>query len=249
MKKRSIWVVTLLVILLLVVVAACVPVATPATTPAPGTEPAKPPAPTSTNTDESMPAIPPMSLQRQRTSGTISKIDGNSLTLTTAQGPVTVKINSDNITIQNVTTGTIADLRVGGYIMAIGPQDANGNIAATSIVVRSQAQGASPTPPDGATAANPRTPRTGARRGASGTLTKINGNILSLTTAQGAMMVSISSDNTTIQNFKTGTLADLHEGQLLNVMGSQDANGTVTATFIIIQPLGQGAPPIPPPGS
>jgi len=249
MKKRSIWVVTLVVVLLLMVVASCVPAATPNPTPAPGAAPATLPAPTSANTDESMPAIPPMSIQRQRTSGTVSKIDGNSLTLTTAQGPMTVKINSDNITIQNVTTGTIADLRVGEYIMAIGPQDANGKIDATSVMVRSQAQSTSPTPPDGATPANPRSPRTGARRSASGTLTNINGNTLTLASTQGPMTVSISSDNTTIQNFKTGTLADLHEGQLLNVMGSPDANGTVTATFIIIQPQVQGTPPTPPPGS
>ena len=46
-----------------------------------------------------------------------------------------------------------------------------------------------------------------------------------------------------------GTPADLHEGQFLNVMGPQDASGNVTATSIIIQPPGQGAPQAPPPGA
>ncbi len=244
MKQRFVWVLTLLLGLLLVVAASCAPAATPAPTPAPA-----PATPTTTDTTNSVPAIPPISMQRQRTSGTISKINGDILTLTTAQGQVTVKISSDNTTIQNVTTGTRADLRVGAYLMAIGPQDANGNISATSIMIRPQSQGVPPAPPDAATRANPTSPRTGARRGVSGTLTKINGNTLTLTTTQGPMTVNISSDNTTIQNFMTGTIADLHEGQSLNVMGPQDANGNVSANYIIIQPQGRGTTPTPPSGS
>jgi hypothetical protein len=166
--------------------------------------------------------------------------------LTTAQGPMTV-ISSDNTTIQNVTAGTLSDLHVGGYLSASGSQDANGNITATSIMIRSQ--GAPPTPPNGAAPGNPSTPRTGARHRARGTLTNINGNILTLTTAQGPVTVNIISDNTSIQNVTTGTLSDLHEGQSLTVMGQQDASGNITARSIIIQPQGQSAPPAPPSGS
>jgi len=174
-------------------------------------------------------------MQRQRTTGTITKINGSTLTLRTGQGPVTVNINSDNITIQNITAGALSDLHEGGYLIAVGSQDVNGNITATSIMIRSQDQGAPPTPPFGATPANPRSPRSGARRGASGTLTKINGNILTLATAQGPVTVNISSDNITIQNITTGTLSDLHEGQSLTVVGPQDTDGNVTANLIFIQ--------------
>ena len=232
MKQRFIRVATLLVVLLLMVVASCAPAATPTPTPTPTPNPT--------------PATPPTSTPRQLTSGTLTKINGNILTLTTAQGPVTV-ICSDNTTIQNVMTGTLSDLHAGGYLIAIGPQDASGSITATSIMIRSQ--GAPPTPSNGATPANPRSPRTGARRGASGTLTNINGNILTLTTAQGPVTVNISSDNTTIQNVTAGTLSDFHEGQSLTVMGPQDARGNVTATSIMIRLQVQGAPPTPPSGS
>ena len=232
MKQRFIWAVTLLVVMLLMVVASCAPAATPTPTPTPTPNPT--------------PATPPTSTPRQLTSGTLTKINGNILTLTTAQGPVTV-ICSDNTTIQNVTTGSLSDLHAGGYLIAIGPQDASGSITATSIMIRSQ--GAPPTPPPGATPANPRSPRTGARRGASGIITQINGNVLTLTTARGPVTVNISSDNTTIQNIMTGTLSDLHEGQSLTVMGPQDTNGNVTAISIIIQTQSQGAPPKPPSGS
>lgn len=231
MKQRFIWAVTLLVVMLLMVVASCAPAATPTPTPTPTPNPT--------------PATPPTSTPRQLTSGTLTKINGNILTLTTAQGPMTV-ITSDNTTIQNVITGTLSDLHAGGYLIAIGPQDASGSITATSIMIRSQ--GAPPTPSNGATPANPRSPRTGARRGASGIITQINGNILTLTTAQGPVTVNISSDNTTIQNVTAGTLSDFHEGQSLIVLGSKDTDGIVTATAIIILPQGQGAPPTPPSG-
>ena len=232
MKQRFIWAVTLLVVMLLMVVASCAPAATPTPTPTPTPNPT--------------PATPPTSTPRQLTSGTLTKINGNILTLTTAQGPVTV-ICSDNTTIQNVTTGTLSDLHAGGYLIAIGPQDASGSITATSIMIRSQ--GAPPTPSNAATPANPRSPRTGVRRGASGIITQINGNILTLTTAQGPVTVNISSDNTTIQNVTAGTLSDFHEGQSLTVMGPQDARGNVTATSIMIRLQVQGAPPTPPSGS
>ncbi len=240
MKQRFTWAVTLLVIMLLMVVASCAPVATPApaTTPTPNLAPTPAPNPT--------PATPPTATRRQRTNGTLTNINGNSLTLTTAQGPMTV-ITADNTTIQKVTTGTLSDLHAGEYLLAIGPQDANGNISATSIMIRSQ--GAPPTLPPGATPTNPSSPRTGARRGASGTITNINGNILTLTTAQGPKTVNISSDNITIQNIMAGTLSDLHEGQSLSVTGPQDTNGNITATSIMIRPQVQGAPPTPHSGS
>jgi hypothetical protein len=223
MKQRSTWAVTLLVIMLLTVVISCAPATTPNSNPTSAT--------------------PATSTRHQRTNGTLTKINGNILTLTTAQGQTTV-ITSDNTTVQNVTTGTLSDLHAGGYLFAIGPQDANGNISATSIMIRPQ--GAPPTPPNGAPSANPRPPSTGARHGASGTIAQINGNILTLTTAQGPVTVNIISDNTTIQNITTGTLSDLHEGQSLSVRGQQDTNGNVIATSIMIRPQVQGTPPTPP---
>ena len=238
MKQRYTWSLTLLVVLLLTVAAACAPAAT--TTPATTTNP--------------VPATPPTSPRnggRRGASGTLTKINGDILTLTTSQGSVTVKIISDNTTVQNVTADTLADLHEGQYLIATGSQDANGNVTATSIMIRPQGQGAPPIPFGGATRTNPTaSPRSsGGRRGAGGTLTKIDGNTLTLTTSQGTVTLLFIADNTTIQNFTTGTLADLHEGQSLNVMGPQDAAGNVTATSIIIQPQGQGAPPAPPPGS
>lgn len=250
MKRRLfIWAATLLAVLSLAVVASCVPAATPAPTSTPAPTPsAEPnPAPATAPAPMPTPALPPVSTQHQRTNGTLTKINGDTLTLATAQGPVTVKINSDNLTIQNIGSGSLTDLYEGRYLIAVGPQDVKGNITATSIIIRSLAQGAPPTPPE-ASPANPRSPRTGARRGVSGTITKINGRSLTVTTAQGTMTVNVGPD-ATIQKSAAGTIADLVEGQSLTVIGSQNADGNVIAAAIIILPQSQSAPPTPPSGS
>ncbi len=238
MKQRFIWAVTLLVVLVLMMVASCAPAATPAAT--------------SNTTIATPPTSPRTGGARRGASGTLTNINGNTLTLTASQGSVTVNIIADNTTIQNVTAGTQADLHEGQYLVAMGSPDAGGTVTAASIMIRPQFQGAPSTFYDGATRpdnASPRggSPRSGGgRRGASGTLTKVDGNTLTLTNSQGTATLLIIADNTTIQNFTAGTLTDLHEGQYLSVMGPQDADGNVTS--IIIQPQGQVAPPPPPPG-
>ena len=241
MKRRYLWAATLLAVLLLMVAASCAPAATStptaASNPAPGA-----------------PLTSPHVGGRRGTSGTLTRIDGYVLTLTTSQGSVMVNIIADNTTVQNVTKGTPADLHEGQYLIAMGSQDAGGTVTAASIMIQPQFQGTPTTFYDGARSdnASPRGgfPRGGGgRRGASGTLTRVDGKTLTLTNSQGTATPLIISDNTTIQNFTTGTFADLHEGQYLNVTGPQAADGSVTATSIIIQPPGQGAPPPPPPGA
>jgi len=187
--------------------------------------------------------------------GTLTKINGNTLTLTTAQELMTVNVSSDT-TIQKTITGTTSDLQKGEFLNIIGTQDTNGDIIATSITIQPQSQGAPSTPPAGASAIPSGTPPSGngtnpgfpgggpggsagggAGSGTNGTLTKINGNTLTVTTMQKQVTVNISSD-TVIQKTTTGTLSDLQEGESLTVIGTKDANGNISATSIIIQPQG-----------
>jgi len=83
---------------------------------------------------------------RQFTIGTISGINGDSLTVTTTQGEVTVNIDSDTV-IQNTVSGTLSDLQTGIFLTVTGPTDSNGNVDATSISIQTQGQGFPATPP------------------------------------------------------------------------------------------------------
>jgi hypothetical protein len=75
------------------------------------------------------------------TFGTVAAVNGNTLTLNAGQGQVTVNIGANTL-IQKTVAGTIADLKVGDTITAMGPRDASGNINAVAITVRSQELGA-----------------------------------------------------------------------------------------------------------
>jgi hypothetical protein len=219
MKQRSILVSITLLVLVLLMVVSCGPASTPA---APST-----PAP----------SVAPAPSQGRATTGTLAKIDGNTLTLTAAQGPVTVNVSSSTA-IQKTVAGSLADIQEGVFIFASGERDAKGNVTATTISIQGQDQTTRPTfsgtpPSQGGTTAPQRE-----RTGAVGSVTKIEGAVLTLSTAA---IVTISS-GAVIQKTVTGSLADLREGQSLSVRGIQDAGGNIAATSIRIQSETQVAP-------
>jgi hypothetical protein len=72
--------------------------------------------------------------------GTIDAINGNSFTVTTAQGQVTLNVGTDTI-IQQTVSGALSDLSIGDSLSVIGPIGSNSDIDATSISIRPQGQG------------------------------------------------------------------------------------------------------------
>lgn len=72
--------------------------------------------------------------------GTIEKIDGNTITLTTLQGDtVTVNI-ADSTPILKTNAGSSSDLKVGTHILAIGERSGN-NVSATGIQITDRPAG------------------------------------------------------------------------------------------------------------
>ena len=70
-----------------------------------------------------------------------------------------------------------------------------------------------------------------------GTIEGIEGNTLTVNTAQGPLQATIGAD-TTIQRFAEGTLADLLEGMQVTVAGQRGDDGTVEARSILVVPAG-----------
>jgi len=75
------------------------------------------------------------------------------------------------------------------------------------------------------------------RGGLAGTIESVEGNTVTVNTAQGPLQATIGAD-TTIQTFAEGTLADLQPGLQVTVTGQQAQDGTVQATSILITPEG-----------
>lgn len=234
-----------LTVILVMAVAACSSPSTPApsqtvpSTPPPAASAPAQPAPSASNGNAPR--------QGGGASGTLTKIDGNTLTLNTQQGQTIVNISSNTV-IQKTVSGSLADLQTGQILTVIGTADASGNIAASSIALRPQGQNPGFSPPAGAAPnpsgrpnrpsgmASPRPNMGGPGNGTFGTLAKIDGNTLTLTTGQGQTVVVTVSSGTVIQKTVNGSISDLQVGQSLTAMGSRDASGNLNAVSISIRP-------------
>lgn len=68
------------------------------------------------------------------TQGQVKSIDGNTITLSTAQNVTTVTL-SGTTTIMKSDPGTLADLKVGDRVLVTGQRDSSGNITASEVLV------------------------------------------------------------------------------------------------------------------
>ena len=75
------------------------------------------------------------------------------------------------------------------------------------------------------------------RAGMTGTIERIEGNIVTLNTPQGPLEATIGED-TAIQMFAEGTLSDLLTGARITVTGERGREGTVVATSVLVIPEG-----------
>ena len=73
----------------------------------------------------------------------------------------------------------------------------------------------------------------GPGRGASGTVESLEGDTLTLSTAQDQVTVLLT-DQTVINRFVAGERADLQAGAQVTVLGERDDSGKITATTIQI---------------
>jgi hypothetical protein len=68
------------------------------------------------------------------TSGEVKTINGDVMTLSTAQDVITVNL-SDLTRIKTMESATIADLQPGTQVMVIGQSDSDGNITADQVTI------------------------------------------------------------------------------------------------------------------
>lgn len=74
------------------------------------------------------------------------------------------------------------------------------------------------------------------KRGTMGTVEKIEGNVVTITTMQGATIRVLISDSTAIQKMAEGELADISPGASVTVSGEQQEDGSIKATSVFMTP-------------
>ncbi len=180
------------------------------------------------------------------TFGTIAAIDGSTLTVTNTSGTaVTVHTSAST----NVTTGvdaTLPDIANGDRVIAVGKTTGTSTAATTLTDMGAndtggpgfRTGGAYPgggygnadRPGDGTT------PRSfnGQRPGgfATGTVTKVSGDTITVSTFNGGTATITVSSSTKITKTQATTVSHLAKGQRIIVIGTTDSDGSITATAI-----------------
>ncbi len=79
--------------------------------------------------------------------GRVKSVDGNTLTISTAQNETKVTL-SDSTRIEKPVQGALSDLQPGMQVMVTGQRDTNGNITAVQVLILNNGQpnAATPTP-------------------------------------------------------------------------------------------------------
>jgi hypothetical protein len=204
-------------------------------------------------------------LSRQGTLGTLSAVDGTTLTLETVQGSQITVVYSSDTTLQKTVSAAISDLITDEQVMVSGTLETDGTLTASSIRTGSSLgqgstnelggmfggpgnNGGQPTP-NGDQPADVPTPTSdganmrddagaGGRSMVTGTISSLGTDSIVVKTQDGSeVTVNVTSD-TKIQQTLSASAADLVIGTFLMAQGTSDSDGTVTATAIAILPEG-----------
>ena len=187
----------------------------------------------------------PGSFQGQGIAGTIAKLEGNVMTLTTSQGETTINISSGT-TIQKLVDGTKADLQTGLFLIVMGIQNTDNSVTATSVTIRPSSEVSFSNPPmtmaprpSGSPIPTSNTARpNNFGPGVMGTLSNVDGNTLTLTFGQETTTVTIN-DDTKIQKIVSIAVSDFKTGNSVIASGDKDDNGNINATSIMVGQMDQ----------
>ena len=171
------------------------------------------------------------------TMGMVEEVANDAITISTAQGTVTVLVD-EGTSIEKMGEGSLDDILPGENISVSGEEREDGSIDATQIFLTSgfmfggdQPEGAGPglqrpgkfedgTPPAGA--------------GTMGTVVTFEGNVVTLETRRDTTVSVVISDGTSIQKAVEGGLDDISPGKNVVVWGTQIGDGPIEALSISI---------------
>ena len=186
--------------------------------------------------------------QFQTAIGTIQSINGSTLLVTSMEGKSIKATYSSSTRFLRQSSPAVSTLKEGMAVTVAITQNANNTYSATRIMITDRSAGTSR---QGANANlncfnrsqfnNPGGRRSGGTtntRGITGTIGQVNGNLLTVTDAQGSDYSMTVTSTTQIVQSSAASAADLKAGQAVTVSGSPDGRGGINArTVTILQKL------------
>jgi hypothetical protein len=183
------------------------------------------------------------------TFGTISAIDGSTLTVTDRANQATKVVTNSKTVVRTTAEAEVGDIAPGDRVVVTGPTSGS-TIAATRVVDMGDdtsggpfgggiGQGGGNTPngqfrPGNGEGTPPNRGDGFANRGdfALGTVTKVSGTTITIKTDDGSSTTVTTSSSTTITKTRTSSVKALRVGQSVVVRGTTSSDGTVTASMI-----------------
>jgi len=186
--------------------------------------------------------------QFQTAIGTIQSISGSTLLITDMQGKSVKATYSSSSRFLRQSSPAVSSLKEGMAVTVAITQNADNTYSATRIMITDRS---ARTPRQGANSNvncfnrsqfnNPGGRSSGgttSTRGISGTISQVNGNLLTVTDAQGSDYTMTVTSTTQIMQSGTASAADLKSGEAVTVSGSPDGQGGINArTVTILQKL------------
>jgi Cu/Ag efflux protein CusF len=185
--------------------------------------------------------------------GTVQKVDGKTISVTAQDGTVTNATVSDTTTYVKDGAITLADIKIGDTVTAVGQAGSDGAITATQVTVGAVGQasalgaggftrqggaGSGGASGQGATGG---TGRAGAAGGQSanvsvvtGAVQKSDGTTLTVAVEGGQLTKVTLGANGRVQQMSAGTLADVTAGSQVTIAGQAGTDGTIAATVVQI---------------
>ena len=209
------------------------------------------------------------------TAGQLVKINGQTLTLSTSNGDVSV-VYTSGTTITQTVTGSAADITSGQCVVITGTKDSSGAVTASAVRLSQPVNGAcSQGPGGGPGGVRPSggafpsgAPRPSLNPNAafvSGLVTAVNGVSITVTNPTTSTTTAVTVPTTvTVSQSSAATATDLTIDICVTARGQKDTQGVVNATSLNITPLnssgkcntggrfpggfpGGGRPPVTPP--
>ncbi len=196
---------------------------------------------------------------RRGTFGTLQSIDGSTLTVATfagrndptaAAGGTTTVLTNGSTTFYKTASGSFSDIKIGDRITATGTPDGTNSLTAQSITDTAAMGVNGPGPGGGFGNGNGRRFRNGTGNGtppslpnggtlpnansfAVGTVKSIAGTTLTVADPNGTTKTVNTNGATAISVLKKVSLNDLATGQAVQVRGTTNSDGTVTASQVV----------------
>ena len=168
--------------------------------------------------------------------GAIESIDGNLVSVGTAEGVLTAMVGGDATVSISSETG-VEGLELGQQVSVIGERDDTGSFVASAITVVTEGGAFGGGRTGGQRQGGFGGGRFGGTRALTGTVDSIEESSITIETEQGPLPVAVN-DETTVRITSQGTIGDLETGMTVVIIGQPDEEGQVVATSVNVVPEG-----------